>query len=243
MSENPNDKDLKNDPNLGNEFLLPPRLKVLAELCSKNEGRYSMQGVILKRTPEGYEACATDGRFLGRVKGRFPEDLGDYPDLPGMNGADGRKAVPEALVPAKEWKECLGLAPKQDRWTKKPMLDNVLVRTYAKDTTFGATDLSKSRVVTVQNEEGRYPDYEAVIPDGKKCLTVDVDADKLIALLKVAREFPEGKVDGDHGACRVRLEVRRGRKWVGPLTVRCSNRDEEFTGILMPLSEHSEEEV
>jgi hypothetical protein len=236
MSENLNDKAVKNDPNLGNEFLLPPRLKALAELCARNEGRYAMAGVILKRTPDGYEACATDGRFLGRVRGRFPEDLGHYPNLPGMNGHDGREAAAEALVPAKDWKECLALAPKQDRWTKKPVLDNVLVRTYAKDTTFGATDLSKSRVVTVQNGEGRYPAYEEVIPEDDKCLAVDVDADRLMALLKVAKQF----TDTDSGN-KVRLEIRRGRKWVKPLTVRCGNRDEEFTGILMPLSGPAEE--
>jgi hypothetical protein len=232
---NDNDKGLKNDPNLGNEFLLPPRLKALAELCAKNEGRYSMQGVILKRTPDGYEACATDGRFLGRVQGRFPEDLGHYPNLPGMNGHDGREAVPEVLVPAKEWKECLGLAPKFGKYDSKPVLENVLVRTYAKDTTFGATDLSKSRVVTVQNGEGRYPAYDEVIPDDGKCLSLDVDADKLIALLKVAKEF----ADPDSG--KVRLEIRRGRKWVKPLKVVAASRDEEFSGILMPLSDGKED--
>jgi hypothetical protein len=230
------DKEHKNDPNLDNQFLLPPRLKALAELCDKpNYGsRYGMAGVLLKRTPQGYEACATDGRVLARVRGEFPALVEHYPQMP-RHDLQGTDPAAEALIDAGAWKESLGMAPK----TKgaKPVLENVLIRTYKDETTFAVTDLEKTRMVNQRNIEGRFPDYELVIPEGKKCLTVDVDADYLIKLLKVAKEFTDGKVSGDRGPCRVRLEIRRGRKWVGPLKVVALNREEEFTGILMPLSD------
>jgi hypothetical protein len=244
MSENPKEKVVKNDPNLGNEFLLPPRLKALADVCGKpNYGsRYGMAGVLLKRKPAtlagvatgcDYEAVATDGRVLARVRGEFPELVEHYPEMP-RHDLQGTDPVAEALIDARAWKESLGMAPKVGKYNAKPVLGNVLVRTYKDETTFAVTDLEKTRMVNQRNVEGRFPDYEPVIPDDKKFLAVDVDADYLIRLLKVAKEFA-GK-----DSARVTLEVRRGRKSVKPLTVRARGRDEEFTGILMPLSSGEE---
>ena len=55
-------------------FLLPANLACLAKLVGDEHPKFGTNGVQLTRTAEGYRAEATNGRYLGIVKGPNPGD-------------------------------------------------------------------------------------------------------------------------------------------------------------------------
>jgi hypothetical protein len=211
-------------------LILPPNLASLARLAG-DATRYALSSVRLARTPDGYEAVATNGKLLGHVSGPNAADPEtDYPDLPALAAAPNGATV--ALVPADSWTEAFRLVPKQK--AHKPALRNLAAVLGEIETTFGATDLDRCRSLSTRNVEGRYPDFTQVYLSGPPRATVRVNADLLCDLLKVAAEFA---TDG-----AVTLELREGKNGTPvPVMVRAQNASgQQFTGVLVPLTPPAE---
>jgi hypothetical protein len=116
------------------------------------------------------------------------------------------------------------------------VLKNVACVLAENDATFAATDLERGRTLYTRQLDGKFPDTKAVIPGGQPDAVVAVDAELLIELLQVAKQFT-----GDDGPKRVVLELRRNPRCPDagiPVVVRAQNADgQRFTGLLMPLTE------
>lgn len=210
-------------PKARHRLLLPPNLAGLANLTAKEGHRFALSGVRLMSTERGYRAEATNGKILGVVTGEEAGDPAEYPALSLLK--DAPNGATSAIVHAAAWKEAFKLVPKK----VGPKLA-CLAAVLGKDaTTFAATDLERSRGSQTRNMNGQFPDVDNAIPRGTPAAAVRLDAFLLIDLLKAAVEFTE---DGHPGV--VTIELRAGTT---PVVVRASDGGQEFTGLLVPLSD------
>jgi DNA polymerase III sliding clamp (beta) subunit (PCNA family) len=208
--------------------LLPRNLQGLANLCRKEEGRYAMTGVHLITTDTGYRAEATDGRVLGRVTANYPASPAEYPALPALASAPNGQH--ETTIPADAWKAAFKAIPKQkNKWSRKPVLDNLAVVQGEKVTSFASTDLEAVSFSQPSNVEGHWPATDAVISQEEPVLRVRVDAKLLANLLTVAANYTA------EDNCYVDLHLYSKDK---PIKVTASDpaTGQEFTGVIMPVA-------
>jgi hypothetical protein len=178
-----------NDPFI----LLPSNLGALAGAAADHSARYVLSGVRLAIADGAYEACATDGRQLAVVTGRLEHDPLEYPVIPEL--AEAPPGADAAVIPTREWKQAFKAAPRGVP---------VAVHLGAQESILGSSDGAEARVTRVPNAEGRYPPYEKVIPQDPPQASVDVDAEMLLSLLKVAVQYGPGR----EGSNRLTLEIR-----------------------------------
>jgi DNA polymerase III sliding clamp (beta) subunit (PCNA family) len=181
-----------------------------------------MSGVLLKLDDASYEACATDGRCLALVTGPTANAL-DYPTIPEMTELP--PSAPQAVIPRAEWQQAFKAA-RTPAMVEQPILGHVAVHLGLAESLLASTDGDKDTVARVANVEGRYPDYQAVLPRSEPQLRVFVNARFLIEVLKLAQQFgPEDE--------RVTLELHGANT---PMVVRSTNGPQKFVGLVMPLT-------
>jgi hypothetical protein len=205
--------------------LLPANLGSLADLSANTFSRYSMTGVLLKLSEEGYEACATDGRALGLITGPVTADPLLYPTIPEL--ADAPPSADQALVAGDDWKRAFKAVPRGKVVADQPILGHVAAHLGKDESVLASTDGEKANVVRSRNLEAEFPDYRKVIPQGAPQASVCVNVELLIDLLKVARQVaPAERRD-------ITLEFHGAGK---PLVVRSETGEQWFLGLLMPMT-------
>lgn len=200
-----------------------PNTAALAKLTSNEPNRYPMGGIHVVANEDGYRLEATNGKFLGIVTGSNvtggPGE--EFPDIPALltapNGAS------QALIPAKEFARACKDAPVKHF---KAVLRSVAVVMGDDCSTLATTDLESNLIRQPRNISGRFPDTRDIVPTSPPTVTLRLDPDLLAQLLTVASEFT-----GEKGG--VTLEVRDGNT---PVVIRTGNGEQEFTGLLMPLT-------
>jgi DNA polymerase III sliding clamp (beta) subunit (PCNA family) len=199
-------------------MLLNKRNLAVVGAASKEESRYTLQAILMEADGS---TVATNGHILARCSPATAR-AADFPANGNGNlaGWAGRVLLPIELV-ARAGK----LLPKKNRL---PILDNVAVG-LVEEMLVAEADIPKQEARGVP-ESGQFPNYEAAIPRdiAKPLAEVILDVDKLMRLLKIAREFDCG--GGDH-AVRIRL--------YGPeraVRLDAVNREDgqEFCGVIMP---------
>ncbi len=201
--------------------LLPANLAGLARLCAKENARYSLTGVRLTLTPDGYRADATNGRYLGTVTGPYPEAADQYPEIPALESAPA--GAGQGVIPVQAWEAAFKLPPRR---TPKPILAHVAAALGRDLVTFAATDLERARCEQSRLLDGKFPDVDAVLPKKAVKARVRLSAKYLTELVKAAAAFCTDGTDG------VEIELRGEQEAV---IVRTANGDQKFTGVLMPL--------
>jgi DNA polymerase III sliding clamp (beta) subunit (PCNA family) len=198
----------------------------LAQLAADDQTRYAMSGVRVIRYEGGYfRLVATDGRKLAVVQG--PSAVS--PDNPPEGGAarltlDSLAEAPDdlcdAVVPVGAWKQAFKLGPK--------------------DAPVGIA-LGGAGVITVasgraserhQALEGRYPDYETVLPKRVPLVRVRLDPAHLVALCQVVMALPSE--DRDHPAVELLLYAANGTHPVGLMAKAAGGIT--FDALVMPLT-------
>lgn len=204
--------------------LLPSNLAGLADVCARENWRYSLAGVRIAVCGDTYRAEATDGKTLVRVEGES-DDARLYPELSALVSAPNGQT--SALVPSKDWKEAFRGA---EKIRAKPLLRNVAAVLGDQVVTLATTDLDSQRVTSPRQVDGRFPDTDLVTPKrtAQPVVSVCFDAKRLIDLLKVALAFVA--CDEPHA---VTLDVFDP---ASPVRVTTGNGQQRFTGLIMPLT-------
>ena len=208
------------------KLLLPANLAVLVKAAAREQHcRYgATTGIRLTATKDGYQAEATNGRILARVKGSMPFDPQDYPDVPALQSAPQGETV--GTIPAEVWSKAFKGIPRRP---VKPVLGTVAAVLGKDQATLVSTDLENANVQSPRLVEGRWPNTDQVFPKGKPRFTINVDAKLLIDLLQVAMAFSPA----DHSN-KVTMEFH-GRNQ--PFAIRTKSDDgQEFSGLIVPLA-------
>jgi DNA polymerase III sliding clamp (beta) subunit (PCNA family) len=186
---------------------LPKLLAAVARFAARDATKYTLNALRLSETAEGYEVQATDGRRLAVVKGPGREEA----TLAML--ADAPKGATAALVPAKEFADALKQAKK---------IDHVFAVLGSQQTTFAAGN----KVVTIENVEGRWPNFDIALPKKAPAVEFTIDAALFAELLDVASALSLDKVA---------ITLRYWKKDV-PVVVTAAADGIEFFGLQMPLS-------
>jgi DNA polymerase III sliding clamp (beta) subunit (PCNA family) len=186
---------------------LPKNLAHLANVAARDSARFAVNALRVHDLGRGseYRVEATDGKRLAVVRGPCPQ--AQYPALP--DGAD----TPDVLVPVADWKSAFRLGGKQ-----RP------VGLAAEGPTFTLAVGDQS--LTGSAPEGRFPDFDVVLPRTPAPIAFTVDLQLLIGLLQAAAALePAGGV---------KVLFWSPAKPVG-LTAKTA-QGQFFDGLLMPLT-------
>ena len=186
---------------------LPPNLAALATVARREASRYAL-GAIHVRSPGGglYRVEATDGRILAVVQGSVPK--ASYPPLEDRPEGDA-----QALIARDDWQRAFRLG---DR--RRP----VGLATDGAEIHLAVGD----QALTTRACDGRFPDVDAVLPQGGALLAVRLNPSLLIELLKVAVAVSAGEgVD----------VLFYGRDKPVGLLAR-NDEGQTFDGLIMPLT-------
>lgn len=191
---------------------LPKNVLPIVGMASKEEGRYSMCGVLLEEMrDDSFRLVATDGKKLGIIQ-----------------GPPSGQGVPVAFDPGDSAKY---LVP-----------TNVLQQAFKDAGKDGGVRIScRDKVISIESGtayraegeiEGRFPDYALVLPKSDPIAVAMVNADVLISCLKTAAAVAKGVSGG--GDPHVRIMFFKENC---PFGVQSANTDgQTFDGIVMPVS-------
>ncbi len=212
-------------------FTIPSNLHHLTKLAAKDASRYAMTGVQIERTEDpvegtGYIAVATNGKQLAVVRGSCPVSATEYPAMPTMHGAPN--GAVKAMIPTAALVKACKEAPTRTYSGERANINNTVAVVLGEQVaTLGSTTLEDSTVKQTRLVEGRFPCWRDVFPKKEPVVRVNLNADMLAELLKVASEFSP---DGDG---RVIIEVFDG---LSPVKITTKHDGQTFEGLIMPLS-------
>lgn len=195
----------------------------LADLAPKEGSRYNLNAIHITR----HETVATDGTMLTRVS--HPTGQGKANDFPMTAGFDKGKDFEHILLPTMAAKEICAAVPKKQGI---PILNNAALSVTSDENgahiQVAVNDLENPKVFTPRPMTGNFPTWKQVMPKTEPKITIELDATKLLALLKYVSQFSD---DRNH---RIRLQV-----WDSQSTVRIDATNNEtqqgMTAILMPV--------
>jgi hypothetical protein len=214
---------------------LPNNLAPLAQIAEKKEAaRWAVTGIRLKALPGGeWEATATDTKILLQVRGGSAHPLDEFPEWPGLTSA--ANSATEGLIPTNFWAETFAAAKKltsKKRYLKPPKA--VAVKLAPTEATFGYTDLESNKTEATKLVEGKFPPVETIWPRTKTRLSVAIDPDLMVQLLKaMSALLPEGQK-------RVELDLIDNTK---PIIARAGSTEMQLKGLIMPLGERSPDDA
>ena len=139
-------------------------------------------------------AEATNGRILIRVP-YSPLSVAEFPPVPGAT-----TTLADCIIPPDAVKEALAARPKR---TTLPILATALIcdgpppstRAASPRVLLAATNLDKTRAVTVMTMEGNYPDANQVIPADPPTFQIALSAIQLAKLAAYALKHGNEKAD------------------------------------------------
>jgi hypothetical protein len=206
----------------------------VANFVCKEESRYSLQAILV--TPQA--TVATDGHRLVKVTVPADRKAEDFPKAdPSFHASD---TFAPFLLPAESAKQIAKAIPKKQTI---PILECVAIdgkQTDANGTAhLAVTDLQTFTPFTVRKPEGRFPNYESIIPKTGECtLSISVNPVYLMELCKSALEFQGGR-----GAYNPKI-ILRFRDANSSIRLECKPNDErqEWLAVLMPMRDESEPE-
>jgi DNA polymerase III sliding clamp (beta) subunit (PCNA family) len=203
--------------------LLPANLGPVVNVAANANSRLALSGVHIKLQDGSYEVAATDGKRLVVVTGAADANPLDFPTVPEL--AEAPPSANRAIIPGDAWKEAFGSIPRGGEARVKTVLGNVAVHLDAQESTLVTSDGEQVHVVRPANDQGAYPDYQAVLPKGAPQVTVHLDARLLAELLRVIREFTP---DQTH---RLAIEIHSPDR---PLVLRTGNYAQKCVALLLP---------
>lgn len=202
----------------------------IASFASKEESRYTLQGILV--TPKA--TVATNGHYLVWVSDAKDRKAKDYPQVLGFAGASDTftpfiLSRDAALAIAK-------VTPSKERI---PILNHVAV---AKDgNAMAVTDLERPQVFPVRHVEGKFPQYEVVIPkyeDAVARITLSAEY-----LAQIAKQFA-GFADKRNTPVTLSFYKHGENDDIGTNSVRfdavSADGNQGMTAVLMPIRDASD---
>ena len=193
----------------------------LAELAPKEESRYTLNAVNITR----HETVCTDGHMLVRVS----HPVADAKNFPMTEGFDAGKDFESILLPVAAAKEICKAVPSK---TTIPILHHAALSvTQDEDgahVKVAVNDLENPQVFSPRPMTGKYPNWQMVMPKTEPKMSIELDASKLLALLKYAAHFTS---DNNN---RIRLSLWDSQS---PVQIDATNKDTQqgMTAVLMPV--------
>lgn len=185
---------------------LPPNVAALAKLAAKEPSKFSMMGVRVRQTEDGYRCEASNGKMLGIVEGTDALDTEHYFD-------DAPNGATEVILPSKEFVAAV-----------KDARPHALMQLGYERVT-AQTNLDGHRV-QIKPLEGGYPDVDEAVNTSCPRVEVWVNAKFFRDLLDVAIQFTE-----DNHKVLLRYWDPDS-----PLVVVSETGTQRFLGLLMPLT-------
>jgi hypothetical protein len=154
----------------------------VAQFASKEESRYTMNGVLV--TPN--ETVATNGHYLVWC-GKDSVEAENYPLIPGFVGASEQF---KPFILSRE--SALAIAKVTPSKAKIPILNHVAVS--GDGSQMAVTDLDRPQVFPVRPVEGKFPQWEVVVPKFEQAVfSISVNAEYLAAIAKQFAGFVDDR--------------------------------------------------
>lgn len=185
----------------------------VAKFASKSDVKSVIAGVLFKKD----KVVATDSFRLLEVSTDKGLDVAEYPRVGKVSAMRGFKPF---IVEAKAVKDI-----KIPRAASLPIAESVAVKHISNDAVeFLTTDLGSTDIKRARRVEGQFPDYEAIIPQGKPVVEVELNGEYLAELLQVMSKLDKVK--------KVKVKLYGGEK---PIVLEAGNTTQTARGLLMPI--------
>ena len=209
----------KRQPRIGEFEMLNRHNLNIAKLAAKDESRYTLTGIRV--SPD--ETMCTDGHQLTRVT--TPKV--DVEQFPVKDGFTPTRDFEPFLLPSQA---ALSIARALPKRSTIPILLNAAI---GKQTDvngcaqIAVTDLDDYQIFTPRKMDGKFPDYERVIPNkADATFTIGLNPLQLLAILQQVKGF----VDTREPTMVLRLYDASSA-----VRIDVSNDEQEWTSVLMPM--------
>lgn len=191
-------------------MLLTKKQLNLHQTASKDDSRPVLEQIYVRKIGDEIVAVSTDSYVLAEIREQA-QSVEDYPnatpDVPNVE-------IESAFVQADVAKKIIPLLPKK---TSLPVLAKALLQ---KDELI-TTDLEKTTKFITHEQEGKYPEYEKLIPEPAE-KKIHLDPSKLKQVLEVFKD--------EHS-----LTIEFGEKPTDPVVLRGGSAGTKITAVVMPL--------
>lgn len=192
-------------------MLLTKKQLNLHHTASKDDSRPVLTQLYVRKIGEEIVAVSTDSYVLAEVR-EPAQPVDDYPNVTPDQPNDA--SIESAFVQADVAKKILPMIPKK---TLLPILTMALLQKNELVT----TDLDKTTKFITHEQEGKYPEYEKLIPAPAE-FSVTIDPAKLKQVLEVFKDERS-------------LTIEFGKDKMSPVVLRGGSAGTKITGVVMPL--------
>jgi hypothetical protein len=196
----------------------------IASLCSKEESRYSLCGILVTKE----RTCVTDGHLLVTVTTPdIPPD--NIPIIEGINPSED--PIP-FIMPADQALSISKAIPKR---SLIPVITNAFVESGEGDSAkVAVTDLESPRIFNCKKIPGIFPKFDQVIPSPDSAeIAIAVDANLMINVLKSLGSVSAATKE------KLASVILRISDPCAPIRFDAENKDtgQKAVGVLMPLAD------
>lgn len=192
-------------------MLLTKKQLNLHHTASTDDSRPVLTQIYVRKIGDEIVAVSTDSYILAEVREKA-QSVEDYPNV--TPDVPNDSTIESAFVQADVAKKILPMIPKK---TVLPVLTMALLQKNELVT----TDLDKTTKFITHEQEGKYPDYEKLIPEPAE-FSVTVNPAYLKKMLEVFKDEQS-----------VTIEFGKGK--LDPVVLRGGSAGTKITGVVMPL--------
>lgn len=217
-------------------ILLNPKLQHIAIAAGDTDSRYMLNGVHIEQRPETPDIppvtrlVATDGHRLIVVDHANKSDPADFPAS--KNPGPVENGATSGTIAKNHFVNVLKACKPKGASKHLPILNNVALTLGETTATFRSTDLEQENVTPCTLIDGKYPNYEQVIPSKTPELSISFNAQYMAELCTALV-----KMQGNDTTKRVHPIKLSLYGADSPMVLEGSADDESiaFKAVLMPI--------
>ena len=195
----------------------------VVKACSKDETRPAINGVLVDEN----KLVATDGHKMFIVEDKAIDNAKDWP----VNGVDWQASNQPFIIPSSAINKAIKNIPKSKDTKDNPILEKVAIGETPENTiTLQTTDLDTTDNVKTKIVDGKFPDYERVIPTlgevGGYDKKVGLNAHYMIEALQLMINFADEK------SKMVTFHMKDENH---SIVLTCENEETKTTCVVMPM--------
>jgi DNA polymerase III sliding clamp (beta) subunit (PCNA family) len=191
--------------------------------CSPDETRPALNGVLADKN----KLVATDGHKMFIVEDKAIDSDKDWP----VNGVDWQASNKPFIIPSSAINKAIKNIPKSKDTGGNPILEKVAIGETPENTiTLQTTDLDTTDNIKTKKVDGKFPNYERVIPTlgevGGYDKKVGLNAHYMIEALKLMINFADDK------SKMVTFHMKDENH---SIVLTCENEETKTTCVVMPM--------
>ena len=195
----------------------------VVKACSKDETRAALNGVLVDKN----KLVATDGHRMIVVEDKAIDNSKDWP----VNGVDWQASNKPFIIPSSAINKAIKNIPKSKDTRGLPILEKVAIGETPENTiTLQTTDLDTTDNVKTKIVNGKFPDYERVIPNlgevGGYDKKVGLNAHYMVEALQLMINFADEK------SKMVTFHMKDENH---SIVLTCENEETKTTCVVMPM--------